>query len=420
MGRLAVIERGDERLDDRGGAVEGPSVPPGLQEVGLGDVPVAMLRGLVLVRPEADREQVFPLEGGGEVDVGGGGVDRVRAEDDQGVDLPGGDVLGQLDERGGVADRVGLDRLDEGDGPVGSDAPDRLVDRDPDRVDERRLRVADEDESLALVGLQILGDGRGPTAELRRLEPFGDQRRSPFDAHLGGDGQREVGDAARLDRQAVVGRSAGVGVHRFGDVEPVHDAGFRLALRGEGPLVGRAPGGAAGEEVGLEREDHVGPVELVDRVEDLAERELGPGPGRVLGDGLVAVPLRLGHRGEEFLELSGEAGGADGLGQEPEPGPLLGPEDLDLVGDGLGEVVKGRELAVVEDGLRAVGVVEVEGRGLGEDVGRAEARGVVGVPLDLGGPPRVALDEQAGGQAADRHRRGVRIAVDRGRPARAT
>src|SRR2546423_1336827 len=41
VGRLAAVQRRDERLDDRRRPVEGAGVAPGLQEVGLVDVPQA-------------------------------------------------------------------------------------------------------------------------------------------------------------------------------------------------------------------------------------------------------------------------------------------------------------------------------------------------------------------------------------------
>ena len=41
MRTLASIERRDQRLNDRYGAVVGAGIAPGLQEVRLGDMPVA-------------------------------------------------------------------------------------------------------------------------------------------------------------------------------------------------------------------------------------------------------------------------------------------------------------------------------------------------------------------------------------------
>ena len=63
------------------------------------------------------------------------------------------------------------------------------------------------------------------------------------------------------------------------------------------------------------------------------------------------------------------------------------------------------DLAEVGERLRAVGIVEVEDRRLREHVGGAEAAGMLRVALDLRRAPFVALDEQAGGDAAERHRR---------------
>ena len=54
--------------------------------------------------------------------------------------------------------------------------------------------------------------------------------------------------------------------------------------------------GPAGEEVGVERDDHVGPVEVVDRLER-PRRRPARRPARTASrvDRLVAVPLRLGE-----------------------------------------------------------------------------------------------------------------------------
>ena len=54
--------------------------------------------------------------------------------------------------------------------------------------------------------------------------------------------------------------------------------------------------------------------------------------------------------------------------------------------------------------LHAVGIVEVEQRRLREHIGRAEAGRVRRVAFNLGRPSFVALDEQAGRAATERHR----------------
>ena len=110
---------------------------------------------------------------------------------------------------------------------------------------------------------------------------------------------------------------------------------------------------------------------------------------------LVVVPLRGGELGQHRRELGGQGGGGDGAGEEPQPGPLLAL----LIREGLAqrgpELDPGPHLAVELDGLRSVRVVEAEDVGLPEHVGGPQAHGMVGVPLDLGGPALVALHQHA-------------------------
>src|SRR5688572_2404946 len=53
----AVVERLDERLDDRDRTVVGPGVAPGLEIVFLRDVPVTKLASLVEMRAEVDSKR---------------------------------------------------------------------------------------------------------------------------------------------------------------------------------------------------------------------------------------------------------------------------------------------------------------------------------------------------------------------------
>ncbi len=71
------------------------------------------------------------------------------------------------------------------------------------------------------------------------------------------------------------------------------------------------------------------------------------------------------------------------------------------------EFVPARDAAVVDDRLRAVGIVKRQHRRLCEHVGRAQTRGMIGVALDLGRPGHVAFHQNAGGDAAERHGRRV-------------
>ena len=79
------------------------------------------------------------------------------------------------------------------------------------------------------------------------------------------------------------------------------------------------------------------------------------------------------------------------------PAPLVDPLGGADFAHGAEEVGPGANLAVVSDCLAAVGIVELENRGLGEGVASAEGGGVLGVALQLGGPSLVAFGQESAG-----------------------
>src|SRR6185503_3649075 len=101
--------------------------------------------------------------------------------------------------------------------------------------------------------------------------------------------------------------------------------------------------------------------------------------------------------------LCREGGGGDGLREDAEPGaaPLALP--FERGAHRREERAPGADLAAVRDHLRAVGVVQPEERRLLYGVRGAEAGRVPGVPLDLGRPPVVALDQDAGPESPERN-----------------
>ena len=116
------------------------------------------------------------------------------------------------------------------------------------------------------------------------------------------------------------------------------------------------------------------------------------------------MPLRRREARQQIANLRGERRRADRLGEDAEPGAL---ERLLRGQRGADRAEKRRpraDLAEIGERLRAVGIVEPENRGLREHVGRAEAARMQRVAFDLGRPPFVALDEEPGGDAAERHR----------------
>jgi len=176
------------------------------------------------------------------------------------------------------------------------------------------------------------------------------------------------------------------------------DAGHRVAMGVHAPAVREVAGVAhAGrpftEDVGAERQHHLGLGEVVAGVDRPAEGALGGGARLVRAGGLPAVPAGLGELAQHPLDQVGEGGRGHRAGEDAQP--LAAGQRPQALAHLAGEGAPGGDPAVVEDLLRAVGIVEGEQRGLGEGVGGAPARRVVRVPLDLGRPPLVALGEHA-------------------------
>ena len=108
--RLAAVERRDERLNDRDGAVVGPHVAPHLEVVRLGDVPLALLGGLVFVQTDVGAQPHLG-ERVAELQIGRRRVDGVAAEDQQEVDGAGVHLADELAQRRELIARTRFRRL---------------------------------------------------------------------------------------------------------------------------------------------------------------------------------------------------------------------------------------------------------------------------------------------------------------------
>ena len=104
----AVVERGDQRLDDRHRPVVRPRVAPTLQRMHLGDVPMRQHRRLVVVRAQVRAEWNF-RQRRVELEVGRRIEDRVAAEDDQRLHGAVVHVGGELAKRFELIRRCHLD-----------------------------------------------------------------------------------------------------------------------------------------------------------------------------------------------------------------------------------------------------------------------------------------------------------------------
>ena len=104
------MQRQDEWLHHARRAVVGARIAPVLEEMGLGHVPRAGGRRLVVVQREVDGQR-HALRQLREVEVGRGVVRRIAAEDAEELDAARAHVLGELAQRVAAIDGRG-DRLD--------------------------------------------------------------------------------------------------------------------------------------------------------------------------------------------------------------------------------------------------------------------------------------------------------------------
>ena len=315
--RLTAVQRRDERLDDRHGAIVGPDVAPGFQEVRLGYVPLAHLRGLVFIQADMRADRHLG-ERGGELQIGRRGVDRIAAQNQQGVHGTGVHVR---DERTQIRELVRRARFD------GLGIRDRLahvaqrgVHGVRQGMHRRRRAVARDHDAAALGRLQV-GDER----RHERRGRFGQRGGGGAShTHLRGHRARERIELGRSEWKPMIGARAADGRRAFNGVEPVARLpAFRATPRGERARMTQARG-ARGHEVGVERQDDVGLVERVLRVHVFAERLAAALAGVVTPDRLPLHPPRFGQARQDLFELGGERRRRHGLGQDAETRALLG------------------------------------------------------------------------------------------------
>ena len=402
LGVRVGVERRDKRLDDGERAVVGAAVAPHFEVVRARQVPGGELRRLVAVGRERDARRHLRHRLG-KVQRGGRVVGRVDADGDERAHLAAGHLAHEL------LHGLGLRRLLLLAGVVvaGDAAAEAAVEARAERVHGGRLRGAGDEERAAARGLGVGDDGGDHrvglvvlAAVVRRL------------AEARGDGGGEAGDAAGLHPLAVVGHAAGGRVLALDHVEAAHAAGPACfaSFREAAAVLDRVAGLAA-QEVGVEGDDDGGVLEVVRGAKIATQRAIHPDPRGVVAGGAVGDPAGAGafhllaqaeqrRAGRGLAEHDGAGTEAAGLARAARKGDEVGP------GRGLRGLAGGAARA---NGAGAVGVVEVEHAGLREHVRRALAHRVLGVALDLGRAPFVALDQQALQDAA--HREGRRVVV---------
>ena len=184
-----------------------------------------------------------------------------------------------------------------------------------DSVHRRRLIFAGDDERRAAMRLEILGDRRDPG----RLVAGIAARARDTDGR--GDRARQGLDVGRTPGQPVIRLRAGQRGRALHRIQPVH----RLALFGDAPAVREVAGvthhpWTGGQEVGIEREDDVSLVEVVERLGGPAGGLLRAGAGAVTGNRVVLVPLGLRIRLENGRDELGQRRRRQRAAQDPQPG----------------------------------------------------------------------------------------------------
>ncbi len=398
---LALRDGPHERLRDRCGPVERPPIAPGLEEVGLRHEPAAQAGRFVFVETYEGRRR-HQTNAARHLQVGGRRVRRVAPDNHEGRDVAR--VDGSHERLEAVAGLAGLDHGRRRKRHRTPGVAEQVVCRVGERVHLWRLPVAGQRQARARVRVEVPGDGLRPglveAGGSRRggAADVGGNRGSADRRQCGHDRRRHASHLARLDGQALVRAHPRRRQPWLDDVEPAHRA-FGPAH----PALVR-PGARPGhrrprrrEKVAIERKDDIGTREIPARLDDPAECELGPGP-------------RRGPR-KRLVEMDDDALATEPLDERPKVRAARGLEEH------VNPFARRRRRGqLVEQGApRRRGaragqfagprrVIHREDAGLLEGAERSEARRMQRVAFGLGRPAFVALDDQAGAVAGDRHR----------------
>jgi len=352
---------------------------------------MAVFGGLVVVLADVDADRHL-LDHRLQAAVGGAGVERIHAQEEQRGDPAGADVLDQVGEGVAVARRGHGHRL--ADQHRRAEVAEAAVDRVDQHLLFGREVLAADHRRAAGTGGEIVRHLLDPGHQVG-LEIGG--RTGAGHAEAGGEGEQELADLARLDRYPVVGHRAGARGDGLDRVEPAHLPGGvdveRLAAGREVARVGDRHR-AVVEEVGIDRQHHVGLGEVEADLARRAEGGAHRGVARAV-ERLVDVPLGERELRQDLSHQPREGRRGDPPGDQPQAVAAHRPESDAQAVHAAHEGVPGADLAELGDRRGAVRIVEVEDRSLDHRVGAAAARRMLLVAFDLGRPAHVALAQHA-------------------------
>ena len=184
MRRFSVEQRLYQGLDYRNRAIVGATIAPGFQKVSLGNMPVAGAGGLVSHKAELSSE--FDVgKRPGEIEVGGGVVDRVSPDDQKKIYLPGLHVRNEGTQRFSLIDRLDFHRVGVVNGLA--DVAQCLVDGMGQGMHRRGLLWSGNDDSGPRVFLQIPDQGRNPVGRVFENRDVGFEMNAQFQGYRRGE-----------------------------------------------------------------------------------------------------------------------------------------------------------------------------------------------------------------------------------------
>ena len=163
----AVPQRAQLRLKDRHRPVEGPRIAPPFELMRFWHVPGAEISRLIDMGPKMHRKRDLPQRRA-EPQVRRSREHRVAPQDHQRIDRTGLHVADKLRQRCRMVHRLGLDRVDMGQGSV-----QRFVDRVDQRMHRSGQRRPGMDQRRSPVALQIARDRRDPGRRHRKRHSSG-------------------------------------------------------------------------------------------------------------------------------------------------------------------------------------------------------------------------------------------------------
>ena len=223
------------------------------------------------------------------------------------------------------------------------------------------------------------------------------------------DRRRELADLGGRHGSAMVGFEPGDCRRAFKNVKTVHTGPGRIrrsedAARRKIANVAQMSRPPI-EKVGIERDDHAVAVKVIDTIDVTSEGHSRSGTGVVVVNRLILVPLCLWKSAQDRIDQCALRGGRNSARQESQSCAVPGPQFLEPRRQRRYESAECGDRSAVGHGLGAVGIIQIQNRGLSEDIRCAETCAVPRITFNLDRPAFMALHDQTDAVTCEGHRR---------------